>query len=83
MTWAGLFLLLWGLFVLLFLWDLSFLFIVGNTVIIVSRVLLKPVSSAWNFTQTLSFLRKKEEEYTVRVESCFSVSFIKHKSFEH
>lgn len=62
---------------------LWFLFLVGNAVISVRRVLLKHVSSTWNFSQTLSFLMKKEEEYTVRVKSCFSFYFSKHKSFEH
>lgn len=61
----------------------GFIFLVGNRVLSVRRVLVKPVSSTWNFTQTLSFLKKKEEEYIVRVKSCFSVSFMKHKSFEH
>lgn len=86
MTWVGFFVVLWGLFFFFFLlcvWDLCFLFLVGNRVLSVRRVLVKPVSSTWNFTQTLSFLKKKKEEYIVRVKSCFSVSFMKHKSFEH
>lgn len=77
----GLFSLCYGVCFVICLEIVGVFFLWGTQVVNMRMVLLKPVSSTWNFTQTLSFLLKKEEEYTFRVKSCFSVSFI--ISFEH